>query len=63
MSRFTEIEEELTVDQMIGVLKWIKKTEKVTYTYYQAQLEDWSSEGYGEVTVASCKDTLCLPTK
>jgi len=57
---FGEVEGEFTVDEMIGVLKWILRTEGVEYESYITQLNEWQLDGYGEVSVASCRETLCL---
>lgn len=58
---FGEVEAQFTVDEMIGVLKWIDLNERRTYDPYMTLLLEWQDDGYGEVTVASCRETLCSP--
>lgn len=53
-----EVENELTVDEMIGVLKWLRIVKRYECEDLYDSLIEWQSEGYGEVIVASCKSTL-----
>lgn len=55
---FGEVEGEFTVDEMIGVLKWIELNERLTYEPYMKLLLEAQDDGFGETTVASCRETL-----
>lgn len=53
------IEDDFTVDEMIGVMKWLRITEgRDCCEYYMDQLLEWQEDGFGEVTVSSCKETI-----
>ena len=52
------ITEDFTVNELVGVLKWLRLTEKNLGDDYLTQLEEWQSEGYGDSTAKSCMDTL-----
>ena len=52
------IKEDFTVNELVGVLKWLRLKNKFLGTDYLVQLEEWQDEGYGDSTVKSCEDTL-----
>ena len=49
-----EMEEEFTVDEMIGVMKYLMMQHARMCNDYYHRLLDFREQGYGEVTVASC---------
>ena len=53
-----ELEAELSVDEMMGVVKYIMQRDSKECHEYLEQLVEWHDEGYGEVMVASCRKTL-----
>lgn len=55
-----EMEKDFTVDQMIGVVKYIRLTNKGRCSDYLEQLEYWSEIGCGEVSVTSCREIIDL---
>ena len=53
-----EMENDFTVDEMIGVVKYLELNNDDAYKYYLELLLGWREDGFGEVIVASCKDTM-----
>lgn len=51
-----EMENDFTVDQMIGVVKYLQLTNNGSYCEYMDKLEYWTEIGCGEVTVSSCRE-------
>lgn len=50
------MENDFTVDQMIGVVKYLQLTNNGSYCEYMDKLEYWTEIGCGEVTVSSCRE-------
>ena len=50
-----EVEKKFTVDEMIGVLKWLKMTGEITATQQMDCLLEYRELGLGECSVANCK--------
>lgn len=53
-----ELEKELSVNEMIGVVKYIESQNSRQSEEYLTQLEEWKDDGFGEVSVAECRETI-----
>jgi len=59
MAEFTpQMLEEFTVDELIGVVKYIQLTTSENMDGMEAELEEYRDMGMGEVPVSSCRETL-----
>ena len=50
-----KIEEDFTVNEMIGVLKWIRLVDGYQEDCYLDMLTEWQELGSGDTTVADCR--------
>lgn len=53
-----QYESELTVDEMIGVCKYITLTTSKDLDIYMAELEEYQELGLGETTVDDCRKVV-----
>jgi len=53
-----QILEEFTVDELIGVVKYLQITTANDLTDIEGELEEYQDMGMGEVPVASCRDVV-----
>ena len=55
-----QILEEFTVDELIGVVKWLKITTNSDMPDIAEKLDEYRDLGLGEVSVKSCMETVIL---
>ena len=52
------MEDNFSVTEMIGVAKYLELTNVRHCRDYLEELREWESDGFGESTVKSCRETL-----
>ena len=53
-----QYESELTVDEMIGVCKYLNLTTSQDLDEYMSELEEYREIGLGETTVDDCREVV-----
>ena len=58
MCKIKQLEDELTVDEAIGVCKYLILTTPIDLDEYMFILEEYAELGLGETTVSDCREVV-----